>query len=173
MFDLWQSSTIIDLLFMVFPVLVLLVAIVKRSEMAIFLALTVSCYLILLLDAGSADNLSSMESILIFCSGANLSLMLVAYSSWRINRNTLPLLIGILAGIDTVNNFSHLLIILNTGISSSWSGILAGVISYVQLFLICIMNDSKGALNELFANTRHVFRSFLRMAGNNKNSGRS
>ena len=79
-------------------------------------------------------------------------------------------MIGALAALDVVVNFSNLLTLLNTGELSYIAGIASGIISYTQLVLVCTMNDSKGVLSELLDDARVLLYSAMHLGSNNKNN---
>ena len=155
----------IDSLAFILPILVLAAAIIKRSEMALWLALITGFAVVIDLSGAPID------SVIIFFAGANLILMLAGFDSWRSSKNTLPLLIGLLASANVVMNFTSLLALLNTGVLLYSVGIITGVIGYVQLVLVCTMNDSKGVLNELLNDGRDLFYRAMHLGSNNKNGG--
>tara|TARA_R110002167_G_scaffold45515_2_gene136711 strand:+ start:1216 stop:1692 length:477 start_codon:yes stop_codon:yes gene_type:complete len=154
----------IDSLAFMLPILIMIAAFVKRSEMALWMAIIVGFSM-----AVSASG-STAESMLIFFSGANLVLMFAGFVSWHISKNPLPILIGALAALDVVVNFSNLLTLLNTGGLSYIAGIASGIVSYTQLALVCTMNDSKGVLNELLDDARALLYSAMHLGSNNKNN---
>lgn len=147
----------IDSLATALPMLIIIAAIVKRSEMALWLAV------IAIFSTVVSASGSSIDSLIIFFIGANFILMLAGFASWRINHRKLPLLIGFLAAFDVVVSFSNLIILLNSGFLSYTAGIVSGVIAYAQLVLVCTLDDSKGVLNELVDDVRHIIRSVLHL----------
>jgi len=155
----------IDSLAFMLPILILSAAIIKRSEMALWLALITGFAAIIGMSGAPID------SIMIFFSGANLILMMAGFASWRANKITLPLLIGLLASINVVMNFTNLIALLNTGFLLNSVGMITGFIGYAQLVLVCTMDDSKGVLNELFNDGRDLLCRSMHMGGNNKNGG--
>ena len=155
----------IDSLAFMLPVLILVAAIIKRSEMSLWLALITGFAAVVGMSGAPID------SIIIFFAGANLILMLAGFASWRVNKNTLPLLIGLLASINVVMNFTNLIALLNTGVLLNSVGIVTGFIGYAQLVLVCTMDDSKGVLNELFNDGRNLLYRSMHLGSNNKNGG--
>lgn len=156
----------IDSMFAFLIVATTLVAIIKRTEMALWLFIIASL--------GSVVAVSNVEpeSALIFFCGANMILMMASFSSWRESRLKLPLLIGILASIDVVAVFVHYMLLLNNGVTSYACGIIAGTIGYIQFLLVCFMEDNRGALNDMLNSFRDSIRGALHISSNNKNSGR-
>lgn len=152
----------IDSMSFILPLLVFCAAILKRSEMALWLALITIFALVVSVSGAPVD------SLVIFFSGANLILMLAAFASWRINKNILPFLIGVLSAFDVVANFSNLIILLNTGSLSYNAAIVSGVIGYAQLVLVCTLEDSRGVLNELVDDVRSLFHSVLHLDSHHK-----
>tara|TARA_R110000851_G_C12697218_1_gene525664 strand:- start:42 stop:518 length:477 start_codon:yes stop_codon:yes gene_type:complete len=155
----------IDSLAFMLPILILAAAVIKRSEMALWLALITGFAAVIGMSGAPID------SIMIFFSGANLILMTAGFSSWRANKITLPLLIGLLASINVVMNFTNLIALLNTGFLLNSVGMITGLIGYAQLVLVCTMDDSKGVLNELLNDGRDLLCRSMHMGGNNKNGG--
>lgn len=152
----------IDSLATALPMLIVVAAIVKRSEMSIWLAIIAIFSTVVGMSGASVD------SLMVFFVGANFILMLAGFASWRISRNNLPLIIGILAAFDVVLTFSNLIVLLNTGSLSYNAGLMSGFIAYLQLVLVCTLNDSKGVLNELFDDARDIFHSVLHLGGDHK-----
>ena len=155
----------IDSLAFMLPILILAAAVIKRSEMALWLALITGFAAIIGMRGAPID------SIIIFFAGAYLILMLAGFASCRVNKNTLPLLIGLLASINVIMNFTNLIVLLNTGSLHNSVGMVTGFIGYTQLILVCIMDDSKGVLNELFNEGRNLLYRSMHMGSNNKNGG--
>jgi hypothetical protein len=157
----------VDVLFYALMIGITLAALIKRSEMALWLFLIASLGSIV-----SFSNSSPQSAIAFFC-GANLLLMLASFSNWKTTKLNLPFLIGVLACADVVIGFIHYLHLLNVGAVSYTAGIVAGVISYTQLMLVCFMKDSQGVMYDIFNDSRDLFHSAMHMDSSNKNNGRN
>lgn len=116
----------------------------------------------------SAAN-STPDALVVFFCGANLILMLVGFTNWRKTRQNLPFFIGVLACFDVVVGFAHYIRILNIGEASYLVGMVSGTIGYIQLVLVCVMDDKKGVMSELLDDIRDLFHSVLHLGGNNNN----
>jgi general stress protein CsbA len=157
----------IDTLFYALMIGITLAALIKRSEMALWL------FLITALGSIVTISNSSPESSLIFFCGANLLFMRAAFSNWSATKLNLPLFIGILSCANVVTGFIHYLHLLNIGTVSYTAGIIAGAISYTQLMLVCFMKDSRGVMNDILNDSRDLFHGILHLDSNNKNNGRN
>ena len=157
----------IDSMFVFLMVGITLVALIKRSEMAIWL------FLVAALGSVVTVSNSGPESAMVFFCGANLILMMASFANWRIYKLKLPLLIGVLASADVVTVFVHYLMLMNDGFTSYACGIIAGTIGYIQLVLVSSMKDSRGVMNDMLSDTWNLFYRVLHIHSNNKNSGRA
>lgn len=146
---------------------VLILAIVKKSEMSLWLVLVSGIGSIVALGSATPD-----EAIAFFC-GANLILMFAAYSNWGETKLNLPLVIGVFASIDVVSGFIHYIHLMNTGYTSYTIGIITLIIGYLQLFAVCTMKDSKGVMNDILNDSWHLLHSALHLGSNNKDDGHS
>tara|TARA_R100000541_G_scaffold30953_2_gene39850 strand:- start:10321 stop:10800 length:480 start_codon:yes stop_codon:yes gene_type:complete len=146
---------------------VLLAALMKRSEMALWLLLISGLGAIVAVSNSSPD-----AAITFFC-GANLILMMASFANWRKTRLNLPFLIGILASLDVVAGFIHYLHLLNVGSTSYVIGLIAGTIGYIQLILVCSMEDSKGVMNDILNDSGHLLHSVLHLGSDHHHSGHS
>ena len=155
----------IDAFSFVLIVGVVLAAVVKRSEMSLWLLLIAG-----LGSVVSISNSSPDAAIMFFC-GANLILMLASFTNWRKTRLNLPFFIGILACIDVVLGFVHCLHLLNVGSTSYAIGLLAGTIGYLQLILVCSMQDSKGVMNDILNDSGHLLHSVLHLGSHHHHNG--
>ena len=157
----------IDSMFIFLMVGITLAALIKRSEMALWLFLVSTLGFIV-----TVSN-SNPEAALVFFCGANFILMLASFTNWRISRLKLPLLIGVLACADVVTVFIHYLFLLNDGSTSYACGLIAGTISYIQFVLVCVLKDSRGVMNGMLNDTRNLFYRSMHIHRNNKNNGRA
>lgn len=157
----------IDSMFVFLMVGITLVALIKRSEMALWL------FLVAALGSVVTISNSGPESAMVFFCGANLILMFASFANWRIYKLKLPLLIGILASADVVTVFVHYLLLMNEGAASYACGLIAGAIGYIQFVLICLMKDSKGVMNDMLNDTWSLLYRSLHIHSNNKNNGRA
>lgn len=153
--------------FMLFP-LIVLVAIYKRTEMALWLMLVSGAGMM----AMYSDIKSNDYMIMFFCA-CNMILMYIGFENWRRTKLSLPLFIGLLASFDVVCNFIHLLYMINTGVVSYSIGVVTGVIAYAQLILVSTMKDSKGVMHDMLKDTGLMFYSLLRLGSSNKHKERS
>ena len=160
-----ESASIIDLFSVLLVPAIIATAMIKRTEMSLWLLLVSGIGLIVAMGNSAPD-----PKIIFFC-GSNLILMLVGFANWRRTKLNLPFYIAILACFNVVANFSHLLLLLNTGLTSYYIGLITGVIGYLQLILVCSMKDSKGAMNDILNDSGYHLHSFLHMGGNNNNGG--
>lgn len=142
-------------------------AIIKRSEMSLWLLLIAGLGTIV-----SVSNSSPDAAITFFC-GANLILMMASFANWRKTRLNLPFFIGILASLDVVAGFIHYLHLLNVGSTSYVIGIIAGTIGYIQLILVCSMEDSKGVMNDILNDSGHLLHSVLHLGSHYHDNGHS
>ena len=157
----------IDSIFTFLMIGITLVAVIKRTEMALWL------FLVAALGSVVTISNSGPESAMVFFCGANLILMMASFANWRISKLKLPLLIGILASADVVTVFVHYLFLMNEGVTSYACGLIAGTISYIQLVLVSSMKDSRGVMNDMLNDTWNLFHRVLHIHSNNKNSGRA
>lgn len=155
----------IDALSVVLIMGIVLAALIKRSEM--------SLWLLLIAGIGSivAISNSSSDSAIVFFCGANLILMLVSFANWRKTKLNLPFFIGVLACVDVVSGFIHYLHLLNVGSTSYVIGIITGTIGYLQLILVCSMQDSKGVMNDILNDSGHLLHSVLHLGSHNQHNG--
>ncbi len=144
-----------------------LAAVIKRSEM--------SLWLLLIAALGSVVGVSnsSPDAAIIFFCGANLILMMASFSNWRKTHLDLPFLIGVLACIDVVAGFIHYLHLLNIGSTSYVIGLIAGTIGYIQLILVCSMEDSKGVMNDILNDSGDLLHSVLHLGSHHHHNGHS
>jgi hypothetical protein len=160
-------AEMIDTLLYALMIGITLAALIKRSEMALWL------FLIACLGSIVSISNSSPESSIVFFCGANLLLMLASFSNWKTTKLSLPLLIGLLACADVVIGFIHYLHLLNMGELSYIAALIAGAISYAQLMLVCFMKDSRGVMHDILNDSRDLFHGILHLDSNNKNNGRN
>lgn len=152
-------------IFMALPGLCLLGAIILQKEMAVWLAVvTVSGALVIHQDH------DIWEALLLFCVFNFLSLM-VAYIHHKRTYNLLPLLMGITYCIEIVLAFIHLLIYSNTQELVLGIGIATGLIGISQLIAVFVMDDSKGALCDIFSDMRRFANRGLCSISYYKNRG--
>lgn len=156
----------IDSMFVFLMAGITLAALIKRSEMAL--------WLFLIAALGSIVTISNPdpEAALVFFCGANLILMMASFANWRLSKLKLPLLIGILASADVVTVFAHYLFLMNEGATSYACGLIAGTIGYIQFVLVCLMKDSRGVMNDMLNDTWSLFYRSMHIHSNNKNNGR-
>ena len=154
----------IDNLAFMLPFLVIAVGLFKRSEMALWLVI-ITMFSVMIERSGS-----SYEGMIVFFKAANLILMTACYMCWRINKKILPIIIGIIASIDTVASFIHLIYLINFGFPCYIIGLFTGFTAYLKLALVLFMSDGKGVLNELFNDFRNHAGRIIRLAGYYKNS---
>jgi len=144
---------------------VFIVAMMKRSEMSLWLLLVTGFGAVVSIGNSSPD-----AAITFFC-GANLILMLASFASWRRTRLNLPFFIGILACVDVVVGFIHFLHLLNVGTASYAIGLVTGVIGYIQLLLVCIMKDTKGVMNDILNDFGDQLYRILRVGSTHHHGG--
>lgn len=144
---------------------VCIAAMMKRSEM--------SLWLLLITGLGSIvgfSNSSPDASITFFC-GANLILTLASFATWNRTKLNLPFFIGLLACLNVVVGFAHFLHLLNVGTTSYAIGLVTGTIGYIQLLLVCTMQDSKGVMNDILNDFGDQLYRFLRLGSTHNHNG--
>tara|TARA_R100000951_G_scaffold116246_1_gene127239 strand:- start:810 stop:1289 length:480 start_codon:yes stop_codon:yes gene_type:complete len=144
---------------------VFIAAMMKRSEMSLWLLLITGLGAVV-----SISNSSQDAAITFFC-GANLILMLVSFANWKRTKLNLPFFIGILACFDVVMGFAHFLHLLNIGSTSYVIGLVTGTIGYIQLLLVCIMRDTKGVMNDILNDFGNQLYRLLRMGSTHHHNG--
>lgn len=157
----------IDSMFTFLMIGITLVAVIKRTEMALWL------FLIAVLGSVVMVSNPDPEAALVFFCGANMILMFASFANWRISKLKLPLLMGVLASAEVVTVFVHYLFLMTDGTTSYACGMIAGTISYIQLVLVSSMKDSRGVMNDMLSDTWNLFYRVLHIHSNNKNSGRA
>lgn len=157
----------IDTLSFVLIAGIVLAAVIKRSEMSLWLLLIAGLGSIVAVSNSSPD-----AAITFFC-GANLILMLASFTNWRKTKLNLPFFIGVLACFDVVLGFVHYLHLLNVGSTSYVIGIIAGTIGYLQLILVCSMQDSKGVMNDILNDSGHLLHGVLHLGSDHHHNGHS
>lgn len=157
----------VDAFSLVLIVGIILAAMVKRSEM--------SLWLLLIAGLGSIVSISNStpDAAIVFFCGANLILMMASFANWRKTRLNLPFMIGVLACFDVALGFIHYLHLLNAGSTSYVIGLLTGTIGYLQLILVCSMQDSKGVMNDILNDSGHLLHSVLHLGSHHHNNGHS
>ena len=144
---------------------VFIAAMMKRSEMSLWLLLITGLGAVVGISNSSPD-----AAITFFC-GANLILMLASFANWKRTKLNLPFFIGVLACLDVVMGFAHFLHLLNIGTVSYAIGLITGTIGYIQLLLVCTMRDTKGVMNDILNDFGGQLYRILHMGSTHHHNG--
>lgn len=152
----------IDYLYLTLMFGISIVALIKKSDMAL--------WLLLIASFGHVVGMSGtgIEHSLIFFCGANLLLMIAAFNGWRSSKLILPMLIGLLASLDVVVGFTHYIYLMNTKELSYVAGLITGIIGYSQLLLVIFLKDSRGVMNDILHDAWDLFYGVMHLDGDNK-----
>ncbi len=140
-----------NIIFSVAPFIMLLVAIIKRGEVAGWLAFVMVVWMLV------AQYSPTQQEMVFFAVAANSLLVYVMSIHYKATKNLLPVLISITLCFEVMFNFLNLLIISNGYELLSLIGWATGGITYLQILLTIILKDDQGALRAIVHDTKHLF----------------
>jgi len=148
--------------FLILPILFLGAAMVKKTEVAMWLAL------VSLFSMGVSTGNPEPWAVFTWSILANsLAAAAVTAHFFRTN-SVLGLMMACVLCSLMVFSFGHYVYYANTGSMSVFAGVVTGVIGYIELLMVLFIKDKKGSLNELVDDARHSLIGLLHLGSHHK-----
>jgi len=151
-----------ETLFLIAPFIMLALAAIKRTNVAAWMALGMGIGFCVIMS-----NPADFDAMVWSCCG-NSMLLFAMRIHFNKTKMMLPVIISVTLLIEVFISFFNLIAIANGSTAIQGIGWLTGLLSYVQILLVFVMDDKKGSLLYVLDDLRNLPGSIKRLAGIHK-----
>lgn len=148
--------------FLIAPFIMLALALIKRTEVAAWMALGMCIGFCVMMS-----NPSDFDAMVWSCC-CNSLLLLAMRIQFKKTKMLLPVIMSVTLLAEVFISFFNLIMIANGSITLQGVGWFTGALSYIQILLVFTMNDKKGSLLYVLDDLRDLPRRLKRLGGIHK-----